>query len=294
LNYYLGIEIKRNRNERKLLLNQTQYIRDLLKKFNMQYKEPVSTPIDTRIKLSKNQEPKTEKEKSKMEHVPFREAVGSLMYLAVSTRPDIATAISIVSRYLENPGPEHWNAVKRIMQYLKGTEDLTLELGGTTNLELTAYADADWAGCLDSRKSNTGYVILLGKSIISWKSKRQQTPAKSTTEAEYMSLAEVTAEILYLLPILEDMGYPMIKPVTIFEDNQGCIAISKNAINNARSKHIGIKYHFIRHYIERGDINVVYCNTNNMIADIMTKGLPKITFQKHRSNMNLKRKFTNE
>ena len=160
------------------------------------------------------------------------------MYLAVSTRPDIAKAVSNVSKFLHCPGILHWQAVKRILRYLKGTIDFKLRLGGRAPLRLEAYTDADWGGDLDSRKSTTGYVIYLGDSVISWKSRLQPTVAKSTTEAEYMALTEVISEVLYLIPILDCMGYKPAEAINIHEDNQGAIAISKNAINHARSKHI--------------------------------------------------------
>lgn len=287
LNWYLGIEITRDRDNRIIHLNQKTYIENMVKKFNLDFKEGCSVPLDPKVKLSKKMEPQTEKERREMKHVPYREAVGTLMFLAVSTRPDIATAVSIVSRYLNNPGKDHWNAVKQIIRYVNQTKQFNLQLGGKAELKLSAYADADWAGCVDSRRSNTGFIIMLGNSVISAKSKRQETPAKSTTDAEYMSLCAAISEVLYLLPLIEEMGYKQELPINVFEDNQSCIAIAKNPVNNVRSKHIAVKYHFIRHYIDTKVINVIYCKTGEMIADIMTKGLPKIQFIHHRTNMQI-------
>jgi hypothetical protein len=268
-------------------LDQSKYVNEILTKFKMLECKPMSTPMDNTHALSIKMSPATEEARREMLHIPYREAVGSLMYLAVSSRPDIATAVNIVSRYLNNPGQGHWTAVKRILRYLRGTPDLKLTLGGESKLVLNAYADADWGGCLDQRKSTTGYIIRLGKSVISWRSRRQPTVAKSTTEAEYMSLSDCISELLYLRPILDAMGYESAEAIKIMEDNQGCIAVAKNAINNSRIKHIDISFHFIRDYIQKGVFQVDYCETSKMIADIMTKPLSRFLFETHRKSMNL-------
>jgi hypothetical protein len=268
-------------------LDQSKYVNEILTKFKMLDCKPMATPMDTNHALSIKMCPTTPEARREMSNIPYREAVGSLMYLAVSSRPDIATAVNIVSRYLNDPGQEHWTAVKRILRYLRGTPDLKLTLGGTSKLVLNGYADADWGGDLDQRKSTTGYIIRLGDSVISWRSRRQPTVAKSTTEAEYMSLSDCISEMLYLLPILDAMGYESAEAIRVMEDNQGCIAVANNAINNSRAKHIDISYHFIRDYIQKGKFQVVYCETLKMIADIMTKPLSKYLFETHRKAMNL-------
>jgi hypothetical protein len=287
LKYSLGIKFERNRQNRTIALDQSKYVNEILTKFKMLDCKPMATPMDTNHALSIKMCPTTPEARREMSNIPYREAVGSLMYLAVSSRPDIATAVNIVSRYLNDPGQEHWTAVKRILRYLRGTPDLKLTLGGTSKLVLNGYADADWGGDLDQRKSTTGYIIRLGDSVISWRSRRQPTVAKSTTEAEYMSLSDCISEMLYLLPILDAMGYESAEAIRVMEDNQGCIAVANNAINNSRAKHIDISYHFIRDYIQKGKFQVVYCETLKMIADIMTKPLSKYLFETHRKAMNL-------
>jgi hypothetical protein len=193
---------------------------------------------------------------------------------------------------LQNPGQEHWKAVKRILRYLKGTKDLKLILGNKDiPLKLKAYSDADLGGDLDKRRSTTGYVIMLGNSPIAWKSRLQTTTAKSTTEAEYMSVSDTSAEILYFIPLLHDMGISATEAIKILEDNQGCISIAKNPINNSRTKHIDIEHHFVRGLVANGILELEYCETKSQIADIFTKGLPKAAHWKFLALLNLRRKL---
>jgi hypothetical protein len=223
--------------------------------------------------------PETDEEKNKMSKVPYRSAVGTLLYLVTGTRPDIAVAVGAVSRFLENPGEEHWVAVKRIMRYLKETINYTLTIN-PKSLELIGYCDADWAGDPDTRRSTTGYIFRLGGAPICWRSKRQQTVALSTSEAEYMALASASQIAVWLRRLLEDLSFEQKQATTIFEDNQGCIAMAKNPITHERTKHIDIKYHFVRELIEDKKIAIQYIPTEDMLADIMTKGLARDRHQR--------------
>jgi hypothetical protein len=154
-------------------------------------------------------------------------------------------------------------------------------------LKLKAYADADLGGDLDKRRSTTGYVIMLGDSPIAWKSRLQSTTAKSTTEAEYMSVSDTSAEILYFLPLLQGMAIPAKEAIRILEDNQVCISIANNPINNKRTKHIDIKHHFVRDLITNGTLTLEYCETKSQIADIFTKGLPRVAHLKFVELLNM-------
>ena len=270
VNHFLGIRLLRDRKAKVITMDQTVYIEKVLKKFHMSDCKPVISGV-----LSADMRPKISKEQKEMENLPYREAVGSIMYIAVSTRPDIAKAVSAVSKYLENPGLKHWMAVKRILKYLKGTKDLKLHLGGTAEIRLEAWSDADWAGDLDKRRSTTGYVVFLGIGPISWKSRLQPTVAASTTEAEYMAAFETVSEVMYLRPLLSELGFKQTKATIIHEDNMGCIALSKDPNSSGKSKHISIKYHFTREQVENGTVKLTECFTDDMIADVMTKGLNK-------------------
>ena len=155
------------------------------------------------------------------------------------------------------------------------------------NPQVIGYSDADWAGDLDTHRSTSGYVFQVGQSTVSWCSKRQATVAKSTTEAEYVALSQATQEAVWLRHLLTDLGYSMNSPTTVFEDNQGAIELSKNAKFHNRTKHIDVAYHFVRERIHSKDIIVTYCPFEEMRADIMTKGLPCVSFEKLHASLNI-------
>uniref|UniRef100_A0A3Q7JAX8 Reverse transcriptase Ty1/copia-type domain-containing protein n=1 Tax=Solanum lycopersicum TaxID=4081 RepID=A0A3Q7JAX8_SOLLC len=180
----LGMEIIRDRERRKLFLSQRSYIQKVLARFGMSSSKPIDTP--------------SEEEKEYMSRVPYASAVGSLMYAMVCTRSDLAHAVSVVSRFMGQPGREHWQAVKRIFRYLRGTSDVGLIYGGDTQCLVTGYSDSDYAGDVDTRRSITGYVFTLGGSVVSWKATLQPTVTLSTTEAEYMALTEAAKEGIWL------------------------------------------------------------------------------------------------
>ena len=168
----------------------------------------------------------------------------------------------------------HWMAVKRIMRYLKGTSDVKLCLGGK-NIVLSGYCDADYAGDTSNRRSTTGYMFKVGAGAVSWNSKRQQTTATSTVEAEYMATSYATKEAIWLRQLMADVGCTQGEATTIMCDNQGCISLAKNPTHHSRTKHIDVQYHFIREKLELGVIRLDYCPTEHMVADVLTKGLCK-------------------
>jgi len=197
----LGMEIIRDRSIGKLYLSQKGFIEKVLDRFKMKDAKPVSTPLAGKLRLSRQLSPKTEKEMSYMSGVPYSSAVGSIMYLMVCTRPDIAHAVSVVSRYLSCPGRVHWEAVKWILRYLKGTANVHLEFG-RSDANLMGYVDSYFMGDLDKRRSLTAYVFTLGGCAISWKATLQSTIALSTTEAEYMAVTEGVKEAIWLKGLL--------------------------------------------------------------------------------------------
>uniref|UniRef100_A0A3Q7IAK2 Reverse transcriptase Ty1/copia-type domain-containing protein n=1 Tax=Solanum lycopersicum TaxID=4081 RepID=A0A3Q7IAK2_SOLLC len=194
----LGMEIIRDRERRKLFLSQRSYIQKVLARFGMSSSKPIDTPSAANIHLTAMFAPQSEEEKEYMSRVPYVSAVGSLMYAMVCTRPDLAHAVSVVSRFMGQPGREHWQAVKRIFRYLRGTSDVGLIYGGDTQCLVTGYSDSDYAGDVDTRRSMTGYVFTLGGSVVSWKATLQPTVTLSTTEAEYMALTEAAKEGIWL------------------------------------------------------------------------------------------------
>ncbi|RVW85369.1 Retrovirus-related Pol polyprotein from transposon TNT 1-94 [Vitis vinifera] len=193
----LGMRIIRDKANGTLKLSQSEYVKKVLSRFNMNEAKPVSTPLGSHFKLSKEQSPKTEEERDHMSKVPYASAIGSLMYAMVCTRPDIAHAVGVVSRFMSRPGKQHWEAVKWILRYLKGSLDTCLCFTGAS-LKLQGYVDADFAGDIDSRKSTTGFVFTLGGTAISWTSNLQRLLLLSTTEAEYVAATEAGKEMIWL------------------------------------------------------------------------------------------------
>ncbi|KAL5777409.1 hypothetical protein ACOSP7_010335 [Xanthoceras sorbifolium] len=265
----LGMRIKRDTKSETLLLSQAEYIKKVLLRFNMQDAKPVSTPLGVHFRLSKEQSPKTEEERTHMAKVPYASAIGSLMYAMVCTRPDIAQAVGAVSRYMNNPGKIHWEAVKWILRYLRGTTNKTLCFkGGDTTL--TGYVDADLAGNVDIRKSTTGYVYTLGGTAVSWVSQLQKIVALSTTEAEYVAVTEASKEMVWLQSFLGELGKKQEDNV-LYCDSQSAIHLAKNPSFHSRTKHIQLRYHFIRSLLEDGILKLEKISGAQNPADMLTK-----------------------
>uniref|UniRef100_A0A2N9ELY1 CCHC-type domain-containing protein n=1 Tax=Fagus sylvatica TaxID=28930 RepID=A0A2N9ELY1_FAGSY len=275
----LGMEIRRDREARKLWLSQKNYIRKVLEKFSMLDAKPVSTPLANHFRLSGSQCPKNEEEIENMSKVPYASAVGCLMYAMVCTRPDLAHAVSTVSRYMANPGREHWNAVKWIFRYLKGTAEhgiLFSRQPGTNSV--VGYVDADYAGEVDDRRSTTGYVFTLSGGPICWKSILQSIVAMSTTEAEYMAVAEAAKEALWLKGLVKELGLNQ-GGVQMHCDSQSAIYLAKNQVYHARTKHIDVRFHKIRELIVTGDIVLEKVHTSENAADMLTKPVTTAKFK---------------
>ena len=276
LHYCLGISIMQDDDDKSIWLHQKQYICNMLKRYGMTEANPALTPADVNVKLVKGDGVSKE-----VDPVMYQSMVGSLLYTAMATRPDIAHAVGVVSKFNSNPTEAHLTAVKRILRYLKGTINLALKYKEDETNSLIGYSDADWAGDLDDRYSTTGNLFLLAGGAVSWVSKKQHVVALSTTEAEYIALSLAAQEATWLRRMLTEFGA---SPgcVILMEDNQGAIALAKNPIAHTRTKHIDIRYHYIREAIQDGTIDVQYCPTDDMNADLLTKPLPKELFQKLR------------
>ena len=204
-----------------------------------------------------------------MSKFPYASAVGSLMYAMVCTRPDIAHAVGVVSRYMNNPGKEHWMAVKWILRYLRGTTNQALCFGGS-NIALQGYVDADMAGDRDNRRSTTGYVFTVGGTTVSWVSKIQSVVALSTTEAEYVAATEASKEMIWLQRLMGELGKKH-DMGTLYSDSQSAIHLAKNSAFHSRTKHIHLKYHFIRSVLEDGELKLEKIHTSQNPANMLTK-----------------------
>ncbi|GJV78178.1 phytochrome-interacting factor7 [Tanacetum coccineum] len=224
-------------------------LQKVLEKFNIKDAEARCQPLGDHFKLSKKQVPKTEASRRRMAKVPYASVVGSVMYAMVCTRPDIAHAVGVVSRFMSNLGREHWEAVKWLLSDLKGTSKATLCFS-RKEVVLEGFFDLDYGGCLDSSKSTTGYVFTVSGTAVSWMSRIQKCVAMSTTEAEYMAIAEAGKELVWLKNFLEELDRAQTE-CFLFCDNQNAIHLAKNLVFHGRRKHIKIRYHYIRELIER-------------------------------------------
>jgi hypothetical protein len=269
-NYFLGIEVKQK--EQGIFICQKKYTKALLEKFKMNDCKPVATPLVTNEKMQKD-DGSPEADASR-----YRSLIGSLLYLT-ATRPDIMYATSLLSRFMQKPSQIHLGAGKRILRYLQGTKEYGMWYKSMNNSKLLGYTDSDWAGSLDDMKSTSGYAFSLGSGFFSWACKKQATVAQSTAEAEYMAAAEATSQSIWLRRILGDMGEQEDEPTIIYCDNKSAIAMTKNPVHHHRTKHIAIKYHFIREAETTKQIQLKYCTTEEQIADIFTKALPRARFE---------------
>ena len=288
--FILGMEVAYKTSQKTLHLTQSQYIRDVIDRFNQGNARGVDNPCDVAIKLSKEHGPKNADEATIMKAKPFRSLMGCLLYIATCTRPDIAFAVCRLSRFLENPGIQHWKAAIRIVRYLKSTLDFGITYSGRSNGELNkvkAYCDADWGSNVDDRRSVSGIMIIMNGGPVVFKAKYQRTAALSSAEAEYMALSLCTQEVLWTRAILHDLGIKQKEATLVLEDNQGAIALANNDGYHARSKHVDIRHHFIRDHVSNGNIIVKYISTEHQAADMLTKGLGTKRFKFVRGAANL-------
>jgi hypothetical protein len=205
------------------------------------------------------------------------------MYLMTCTRPDLAAAIGIFSRFMSNPGKEHWEGVKRILRYIRFTADFKLTFWRQKKLKIRGYVDSDWAGCLDTRRSTTGYVFTLGNTAVSWSSKRQQCVTVSSCEAEYVAAGIATREALWISEFLDELGEPDQRPVKIFCDSQSALNLIRNPVNHEGSKHIHVQHHHIREQYQIGEIKMEYIPTKQQPADALTKAVNRETLERCRT-----------
>ncbi|TFY53990.1 hypothetical protein EVG20_g9889 [Dentipellis fragilis] len=290
--YLLGIHITRDRGQHRLYLSQRKYILEMLERYHMGECTPVTTPMDPGLRLSKAMSPATDEEREEMAGVPYINAVGSLLYLAQGTRPDISYAVGVLCRFCAYPGQAHWKAVKHLFRYLKGTLDLKLAYGGPSfsaaPKELfSAYSDADHGGNPDNGRSTSGYVLHIGAGAVSWSSKLQPFVTKSTTEAEYVAGVDAGSEVLWMRNLLTEYGYRVEGASTLHMDNQSAISTSKHPEHHGRMQHLDLRFYWLREKVEEGIIRPVFIPTDQMPADILTKALARDRVVKCREMLGL-------
>lgn len=270
VSYYLGLQIKRNEN---VSLSQETYMTKILKRNGMDSSNAVTTPMITGFKAEMDWNEDLQKS--------YQKAMGELIYASTHTRIDIAYVVGYLSRFNHRPTKCHMQAVKRVYRYLNGTKSSHIlykknegDLDKNLLKQIVGYTDSDWGGDEETRRSTSGYVFLFNGAPFSWKSKRQPTVTLSSCEAEYVGQCQATREAAWIRILLSDLGVDCTRPIKIFTDNQGALALSKNPEHHARSKHIDIQWHYVREEVEKNKIDLQYISTEKMIADVLTKALP--------------------
>ncbi|WVZ56997.1 hypothetical protein U9M48_007445 [Paspalum notatum var. saurae] len=262
LHHFLGISVARCSDG--LFLSQRQYAADLLQRAGMAECHSTATPVDTRAKLRRSG------------------VAGALQYLTL-TRPDLAYAVQQVCLFMHDPREPHLAMLKRVLRYVKGTLSTGLHIGTGSITSLTAYSDADWAGCPDSRRSTSGYCLFLGDNLVSWSSKRQTTVSCSSAEAEYRAVAHAMAETCWLRQLLQELHAPISSATIVYCDNVSAVYMTANPVHHRRTKHIEIDIHFVREKVALGQVRVLHVPSSHQFADIMTKGLPVQLFTDFRT-----------
>jgi hypothetical protein len=267
----LGLHI--TYSDEGITLSQRAYFEKVLKKFNMDSSRPVSTPLNKLIKLRKGL-PEQQIENPSY----YQSIIGSLMYAVTGTRPDLAHTISLLSQFNSCPDDTHLSAAMHVLQYLNGTKDYTLFYPSGEPLTLETFSDADYATCQITRRSYSGYIVRVGRSVISWKSRKQDNITTSTTEAEYLALSLACRQIQWFLKAFTDLELKI--PCALRCDNTATISITENDKVNDRSKHIDVHYHKVREEYLKGTFELLWVSTHDNLADICTKTLAKPIHEK--------------
>jgi histone deacetylase 1/2 len=264
LHYFLGIEVKKVTDG--LLLSQQRYAADIIKRANMERSKSIETPISTVDKLSIADGVKL----GPVDATQYRSMVGALQYLTL-TRPDISFAVNKVCQFLHAPTTVHWKAVKRILRYVQGTLGVGLKIRNSVSTTVSAFSDADWAGCVDDRRSTGGFAVFFGSNLVSWCARKQPTVSRSSTEAKYKALANATAETMWVQQLLTELQVPHSPVARLWCDNIGATYLSANPVFHARTKYIEIDFHFVRETVARKQLDIRFISTKDQVADGFTK-----------------------
>jgi hypothetical protein len=276
MKYFLGIEV--DQSDDGIFIFQTKYANEVLKSFRMLNCKPTATPMATRTKLRKYDEG------SYIDPTLYKMLVGILMYLT-TTIPDIMVVVSLISRFMETPKSTHWQAGKRILRYIARTTDFGIRYTSNLNFELIVYIDSDFVGSIDDRKSTSGYVFILGSGEVAWASKKQPIVTLSSTDAEHVATTTTACQVVWIRIILNELLHEQNGSTQIVCDNKSTIALSKNHVFHKQSKHIDTRYHFIQELVNRKEIYVQFCRSEEKFANIFKKHLENELFKIHTDNI---------
>ncbi|KAJ0456205.1 putative RNA-directed DNA polymerase [Helianthus annuus] len=267
LKYFLGIEVLYNNDE--VFFSQRKYCLELLSEFGYLGCKPVSTPIEQSYLVTS----KVDKNQKLLSNVTgFQKLIGKLIYLSL-TRPDISYTVQFLSQFMHSPKEVHLSLALRLLRYLKLSPGKGISFKKTDKLNLFGYADSDWAKCLSTRKSVTGYCVFLGTNLVSWKSKKQNVVSRSTAEAEYRAMCSITCELMWLRNLLSELGVNCSLPMSLFCDSQAALSIAANPVFHERTKHFELDLHFLREKVADGVIKTEKVDSESQLADVFTKGL---------------------
>ncbi|XP_019157555.1 PREDICTED: uncharacterized protein LOC109154145 [Ipomoea nil] len=275
--FFLGIETIPVKDG--LLLSQQRYMTDILKRAGMVECKPLVTPVSlTRVG--------TDPPVPYADPTQYRSLAGALQYLTV-IRPDLSYAVNRLCQHMHAPTTEHWGMLKRVLRYVKGTLNLGLRLCRSSSTDILAFSDFGWAGYPDDRKSTGGFAIFYCQNLVSWVFRKQRTTARSSTEAKYKALADVSAELTWLVSLLTELGFSPASPPKLWCDNLGATYLCANPVFHARTKHVEIDYHFVRNKVAKKELQVHFISTKDQLADIFSKGLsgPRFTFLRGKINV---------
>ncbi len=276
---FLGMHLTRDRKNRTIELSQPAYVTKVLAKFGFaNAARPAKTPLPEGAVYSKAQSPQTDAERAAMRSIPYLEAVGVILFLANTTRPDLSYAAAVLSRYCSGPGPAHWTGVKHVFRYLQGTQDYRLRIGGTST-DLSAYSDAAYGDCKDDGKSTSGHVVFMDRGAVTWSCRKQPVVAQATMESELVGANLAGRDVVHIRTAMDELGRPQLSPTTLFVDNQAAIKVASEQDYMGRAKHMQLRWFWLRDQIEAGDIRIEYIPTAEQVADIFTKPLGA---EKHR------------
>jgi hypothetical protein len=288
--FALGIAISRNLEQHTVSISQTALIDRVVQQFGQRDAHPVDTPMVAGLQLRRpdKSEPMTPELSDWVDRTPYRSLVGSLMYVAIGTRPDIAYAVGKLASFLDCYRPQHWDAAIRVLRYLKGSRLLSLVLGGTNPLRLLGYSDSDYANCADTSRSIGGYCYTLGSGMVSWSSRKQRTVADSSCYAEYIALHEASHEAIFLRQLLHGLDLLSPSSTPLYCDNDAASLLTEDHMWHSRVKHIRVKYHYIRDQVSDGEISIARIKSADNTADIFTKALGRSDFTRLRQYLGLR------
>jgi hypothetical protein len=275
LQFFLGLQIKQSKEG--TFVHQAKYTKDIVRKFKMEDSKAMAMPMSTTTALDADEEGEHVDQKE------YRSMIGSLLYLT-ATRPDIQFSVCLCAHFQASPRTSHWQAVKRIFRYLRHTPDFGLWYSASSSLALHGFSDADFAGCRLDRKSTSGTCLFLGSSLVSWSFRKQSSVSQSTTEAEYFVVASYCSQLLWITYTMSDFCEEYTH-VPLECDSTSVISVAKNPVLHSKTKHIEVRYHFLRDNVEKGKITLIHVPTHDQLADIFTKPLDQATFTRLRGGL---------